>query len=150
LKSYNYNYANSETYRIYSNSTRTTSIKYDSQGDILVDNTNFNLYKTVNIYDIIKEETQKQVEFIYDTRFEEVDGELFDGTRYYEFSHVTYFDIEADEGTILNIGRNENNITTIRIGPTGRYTLSDLDGNVKYIALAAPSFCVINYKCLTT
>jgi hypothetical protein len=149
LEAYNYDYSNSETYRIYNNSTDTAIIKRDNQGNILVDNTNFNLYQTVNIHDIIKEETQKQVELIYKTKFENVNGALTDGTIYYEFSHISYFDIEADEGTVLYIGKDKSTAAVIRIGPTGRYTLDDLDGNVTYIMLIEPQFCVINYKCLT-
>lgn len=74
----------------------------DKQGDTIVDNTTFNLYKTINIYEIIKEETQKQVELIYNTHFElNDDGQLTDGEIYYTFSDIVLLDIEADEGTTL-------------------------------------------------
>jgi hypothetical protein len=124
----------------------------DKQGDIIVDNTTFNLYKTVNIYEIIKEETQKQVELIYNTHFElSSDGRLTDGEIYYTFSDITLFDIEADEGTTILLSSNADgsNPITVKIGPTGRYTLNPLDNMIKYIALESAQFCVINYKCLT-
>ena len=102
--------------------------------------------------DIIKEETQKQVELIYDTKFElNSEGQLTDGEIYYSFSDIILFDIEADEGTTLYISSNADgsNPVTVKIGPTCRYTLNPMDNMIKYIALAEPQFCVINYKCLT-
>lgn len=124
----------------------------DKQGDTIVDNTTFNLYKTINIYEIIKEETQKQVELIYNTHFElNDDGQLTDGEIYYTFSDIVLLDIEADEGTTLLISSSPDgsNPSIIKIGSTGRYTLNPLDNMVKYIALESAQFCVINYKCLT-
>lgn len=154
LKFYNYDYKNSDTYRIFSNvpANMEKFLVRDKQGDIIVDNTTFNLYKTVNIYEIIKEETQKQVELIYNTHFElSSDGRLTDGEIYYTFSDITLFDIEADEGTTILLSSNADgsNPITVKIGPTGRYTLNPLDNMIKYIALESAQFCVINYKCLT-
>lgn len=154
LKFYNYDYKNSDTYRIFSNvpANMEKFLVRDKQGDIIVDNTTFNLYKTVNIYEIIKEETQKQVELIYNTHFElSSDGQLTDGEIYYTFSDITLFDIEADEGTTILLSSNADgsNPITVKIGPTGRYTLNPLDNMIKYIALESAQFCVINYKCLT-
>lgn len=152
LRYYNYDYLNSETFRIFSNNGPEELLVRDSQGDIIIDNTTFNLYKTINIYDIIKEETQKQVELIYDTKFElNSEGQLTDGEIYYSFSDIILFDIEADEGTTLYISPNTDgsNPITVKIGPTCRYTLNPMDNMIKYIALTEPQFCVINYKCLT-
>lgn len=152
LRYYNYDYLNSETFRIFSNNGPEELLVRDSQGDIIIDNTTFNLYKIINIYDIIKEETQKQVELIYDTKFElNSEGQLTDGEIYYSFSDIILFDIEADEGTTLYISSNADgsNPVTVKIGPTCRYTLNPMDNMIKYIALAEPQFCVINYKCLT-
>lgn len=154
LKFYNYDYRNSETYRIFSNVPPNMEkfLVKDKQGDTIVDNTTFNLYKTINIYEIIKEETQKQVELIYNTHFElNDDGQLTDGEIYYTFSDIVLLDIEADEGTTLLISSSPDGSDTsiIKIGSTGRYTLNPLDNMVKYIALESAQFCVINYKCLT-
>ena len=152
LRYYNYDYLNSETFRIFSNNGPEELLVRDSQGDIIIDNTTFNLYKTINIYDIIKEETQKQVELIYGTKFElNSEGQLTDGEIYYSFSDIILFDIEADEGTTLYISSSADgsNPVTVKIGPTCRYTLNPMDNMIKYIALAEPQFCVINYKCLT-
>jgi hypothetical protein len=74
-------------------------VEEDKLGRILVDNTNYNVYKTVNLYDIIEEETRKQVEFIYNIQggFEQdEDGKWTNGIIYYSFSDITSFDIEAD------------------------------------------------------
>lgn len=153
LENYNYNYLASETYRIY-NPNPNKMIIYDSLGRVLVDNTNYNVYKSVNIFDIIKQDTQRQVETIYKTEFAETSkGELTDGSLWYEFGRLTLFDIEADEGTALYIGRLSDGSDAVRmqIGPSGRYVLDLSKDNylVQYIALESPRYCVINYKCLT-
>lgn len=152
LKNYKYYYGPGETpYRIYSDSAEKT----DKLGRILVDNTNYNVYKTVNLYDIIEEETRKQVEFIYNVSGgfkQDENGKWTDGIIYYTFSDITAFDIEADPNTILYIGKQPDGSDkqSVILGPTGRYTLSPMDGMIKYIALQKPQFAVINYKCLTT
>lgn len=152
LKNYKYYYGPGETpYRIYSDSVEKT----DKLGRILVDNTNYNVYKTVNLYDIIEEETRKQVEFIYNVSGgfkQDENGKWTDGIIYYTFSDITAFDIEADPNTILYIGKQPDGSDKepVILGPTGRYTLSPMDGMIKYIALQKPQFAVINYKCLTT
>ena len=152
LKNYKYYYGSGETpYRIYSDSAEKT----DKLGRILVDNTNYNVYKTVNLYDIIEEETRKQVEFIYNVSGgfkQDENGKWTDGIIYYTFSDITAFDIEADPNTILYIGKQPDGSDKqpVILGPTGRYTLSPMDGMIKYIALQKPQFAVINYKCLTT
>lgn len=152
LKNYKYYYGPGETpYRIYSDSAEKT----DKLGRILVDNTNYNVYKTVNLYDIIEEETRKQVEFIYNVSGgfkQDENGKWTDGIIYYTFSDITAFDIEADPNTILHIGKQPDGSDKqpVILGPTGRYTLSPMDGMIKYIALQKPQFAVINYKCLTT
>lgn len=152
LKNYKYYYGPGETpYRIYSDNADKT----DKLGRILVDNTNYNVYKTVNLYDIIEEETRKQVEFIYNVSGgfkQDENGKWTDGIIYYTFSDITAFDIEADPNTILYIGKQPDGSDKqpVILGPTGRYTLSPMDGMIKYIALQKPQFAVINYKCLTT
>ena len=152
LKNYKYYYGPGETpYRIYSDSVEKT----DKLGRILVDNTNYNVYKTVNLYDIIEEETRQQVEFIYNVSGgfkQDENGKWTDGIIYYTFSDITAFDIEADPNTILYIGKQPDGSDKqpVILGPTGRYTLSPMDGMIKYIALQKPQFAVINYKCLTT
>lgn len=152
LKNYKYYYGPGEMpYRIYSDSVEKT----DKLGRILVDNTNYNVYKTVNLYDIIEEETRKQVEFTYNVSGgfkQDENGKWTDGIIYYTFSDITAFDIEADPNTVLYIGKQPDGSDKqpVVLGPTGRYTLSPMDGMIKYIALQKPQFAVINYKCLTT
>ena len=151
LETYDYNYAASSTYRIYNPNPDNTVI-YDAQGNVLVDNTTYNVFKTVNIYEVIKQDAQRQVELIYDTKFTEQEGEyLTDGSIYYLFDDIISFDIEADEGTVLYIGQNGDgsDATIVRIGPTGRYTIDPSENLIRYIALKSSQFCVVNYKCLT-
>lgn len=151
LETYDYNYAASSTYRIY-NPNPDNTIIYDDQGNVLVDNTTYNVFKTVNIYEVIKQDAQKQVELIYDTKFTEQEGDyLTDGSLYYRFDDIIAFDLEADEGTILYIGKatDGSDATIVRIGLTGRYTIDPSENLIRYIALKSPQFCVVNYKCLT-
>ena len=154
LKTYNFDYGPNKTpFRVY-NKYPDRTVVYDSMGNVIIDNTNFNVYKTINLYDIIVEETRKQVEYIYKVSggfHQEEDGRWTDGSIYYSFSDILTFDIEANEGTVLYIGKQPDGSDkkTIIIGPTNRYTLSPMDLMVRYIALARPQFCIINYKCLT-
>ena len=151
LKTYNFEYGpNFAPFRVFNGQPDRTVI-YDNLGRVLVDNTNFNVYKTVNLYEIIKEETRKQVEIIYNVQGgfnQDGSGRWTDGNIYYEFSDLITFDIEADPGTKLYIGRSESDKREIMVGPTGRYVINPADGFLKYIALAKPQFCLINYKCL--
>lgn len=156
LKTYNFDYGPGEVpFRVFNGQPDKTVI-YDNLGRVLVDNTNFNVYKTINIYNIIKEETRMQVESIYNVQggfYQDKNGRWrnSNGSLYYEFSDLILFDIEADPGTKLYIGRQEDGSDKkeIMIGSTGRYVINPADGFIKYIALAKPQFCIINYKCLT-
>ena len=151
LETYDYNYAASSTYRIY-NPNPDNTVTYDAQGNVLVDNTTYNVFRTVNIYEVIKQDAQKQVELIYNTKFTEQEGDyLTDGSIYYRFDDIISFDLEADEGTILYVGKatDGSDAIIVRIGPTGRYTIDPSENLIRYIALKNPQFCVVNYKCLT-
>lgn len=151
---YNYNYGeiNKEPYRVYSNSK--IGIIYDNNGNILIDNTNYNLYKTLNLYEIIKEETRKQVEVIYgitDGFHQDADGQWTSGNIKYNFSGIVAFDIEADPGTNLWIGKEEDGSDAIqvKIGESRRYSLTPMENLIRYIKLEDSAFAIVNYKCLT-
>lgn len=157
LKTYKYNYGPGQPpFRVSSRSADNndkTVIK-DKNGNILIDNTNFNLYKTTNLLDIIKEETRKQIEVIYNIPngfHQDTNGKWTDGKVYYSFTDIILFDIEVDQGTILLVGSKTDgsDARLIKIGPTERYVLNPMDNLVKYIALQEPRFAIINYKCLT-
>ena len=119
---------------------------------VIVDGTNYNLYKTRNLYEIIKEETRKLVEHIYEAKdgfYQDEEGNWTNGEIDYVFSDIISFTIETDPYTELVIGPDEENATSIRLGPTGRYTLSPIDNMVKYIMLPTSQFAIVDYKCLT-
>lgn len=157
---YNYNYGvvNQPPYRVYS--TSNVGVIYDNNGNVVVDNTNYNVYKTLNLYEVIKEETRRQVEVMYgvtDGFYQDETGQWTDGTIQYNFSGIMAFDIEADPGTNLKISKFEDgkDAVTIKIGDQGRYCLAPMteapyDELVKYIVLESPGFVIANYKCLTT
>lgn len=156
LQHYDYNYKDSETFRIYNPYANEETVIRDRLGRIIVDNTNYNVYKDTNIYDIILEETRRQVESTYGVSFiknEEGTYVTPDDSFEYIFGRLMAFDIEADEGTALYIGKNSDGSDAIRvqIGPAGRYkiNLEDNDTIIQYISLAEPRYCVINYQCRT-
>lgn len=155
LRTYNFNYKpNEPPLQVFNGLPDKTIIK-DAKGNIIADNTNFNVFKTVNLYDIIKEDTQRQVELIYKTSgpfVQDENGELTVDNIYYEFSDINFINIEAEPGTELYIsnfsdGRNK---TLVVVGPTGKYNIKPADGLVRFIALRRPAFAIINYKCFTT
>ena len=158
LRTYNYNYDGTELpYRIYNPRPNNNVVEKDGIGRIIVDDTNFNAYKSENLYEIIKDETQRQVESIYNIQggfHQDELGRWTDGTIYYSFSDIIQFDIEADMNTVLWIGHaaDGSDKKKVIIGPTERYTLNPMESMVRYIALDSgrPQYCIINYKCLTS
>lgn len=154
LKTYNFEYGPGKVpLRVY-NRMPDKTVVYDKLGQVLIDNTNFNVYKTKNLMEIIREDVKHQVELIYNVKggfYQDKDGRWTNGSIYYDYSDMTLFDIETDPGTILYIGKYDDgrDKVPITIGPTGRYTLNPMDDLVRYIALEKPRFALINYKCLT-
>lgn len=154
LKTYNFEYGPGKTpLRVY-NRLPDKTVVYDKLGQVLIDNTNFNVYKTKNLLDIIKEDAKHQVELVYNVTggfYQDNDGRWTNGSIYYELSDIVLFDIETDPGTILYLGKYEDGSdkVPITIGPTGRYTLNPMDDLIRYIALSKPRFALVNYKCLT-
>lgn len=152
---YNYNYkeVNISPYRVYSNSN--IGVIYDKKGNKLVDNTNYNVYRSLNLYKIIEEDTRKQVELIYDIPdgfIKDEEGYWTSGKVRYEFSGITDFAIEAEPGTVILIGKQEdgNDAIEIKIGASGKYSLSSVSNMIQFIKLKQPSFALIDYKCITT
>lgn len=155
MEGYNYNYGPGEPpYRVYSNSN--LGIIYDDIGNILVDNTSFNLYKSLNLYNIIEEETRRQVEFIYGIKggfkINPNNGNWEANNMRYSFSGIVSFEIEADPNTVLKIGKKEDgsDAISVKVGPTRKYRLNPIRDFVKYITLESPSYAIIDYRCLTT
>lgn len=143
--------------RVYSDSGGEAGVKRDEFGDVLLDATNMNLYKTLNLYQAIEEETRRQVEKIYkdyvkDHFYKDKEGNWTSGTLGYYFSGIISIDVEAPEGTTLMVGKEPDgsDAVPIKINRTGRYILSPMDNLIRYIALRSPTFAIINYKCLTT
>lgn len=143
-------------YRVY-NPVPDNTVEYDALGRVLVDNTKYNAYRSENLYDIIQEETRRQVEVIYkiqDGFHQDEDGNWTDGSINYVFQNLIEFSIEADAGTILWIGTQADGSDKkrVQVGPTQRYTLNPMENMIHYIALddARPQFCIVDYKCLTS
>lgn len=151
---YNYSYDKySGTYRVYDKNGIATT--YDKYGNVILDDTKYNLYKTLDLYEVIKEDTRKQVEVLYGVEggFQlNQNGEWANGPIRYNFSGITSFDIEASPNTTLRIGKevDGSDAITIKIGASGRYILTPMENLVRYIKLEDAAFAIINYKCLTT
>ena len=125
LTSYNYDYVDSAGYRVYTdeedetNSVRKSHVITDDNGNILFDLTNFNVYRSKNIYDIIAEDARRLVALLYgQENFIEKDGQWTNGDHsiYYSFEGITLFDLETAVGTSILVstrsdGRNSQAIT---------------------------------------
>lgn len=157
LRDYDYLYHLSETYRIYN--PYPEGIIVDRDGHVIVDNTQINLYKSKNIYNIIVEEAKQQVESMDDYRpygkannYDEKELEWYNKQFRFKVDDITSIDIEADTGTILYIGSKPDGSDKIEIaiGPTGRYVLNPAENMISYLAFKNPVYAVINYKCYTT
>lgn len=166
LTQYDYRYnADGKPYRVYNPNYTTdrvvqyvpsTTFKSDSENIayILNDSTNYNVYRTTNIFDVIKEETQKQVEKNYKTVFGD-DG--FSPNRIkYSFGSLTQIDIEADAGTVIEFdGPAAAGPWQVVIGPSNRFILKpqeDQISSIRFVGFngqAHGTYAIINYRCLT-
>lgn len=148
LRQYKYEYnLGVPPWRIYNNPI----LIDDRVGHVIIDSTNYNVWKTINICDIVEEEVRHQVEYIYGQTFSFVDGEWrnYNDTLRYTFERIESIDIEADPGTILEIwvkGKKQD----IIIGPTGRYVISPNITGIDFVAFKTPQYALVNYKCITT
>lgn len=143
-----------ENQRLSSYASDAGMITYDKNGNILMDNTNYNLYNTLNLYKVIEEEVKQNIELMYDIKegfYKNEFGQWTDGIIRYELLGLNSFEIEAPPNTTLKIGRNPDgsDANIIKIGKQGKYRLSPLDGLVRYIAFVEPSFAIVNYRCFT-
>lgn len=116
----------------------------------------YNIYKDRNLLDIIQDDLRNQAAKIYNQpdltwKFDD-EGNWTNGVIYHSLIGIVKFDIEADPGTILMIGKKEDgsDAEPIVIGPTARYILNPMDQLIKYIELKEPQFAIINFKCLTS
>ena len=65
--------------------------------------------------------------------------------KFYFFIGLNYLDIEAQEGTIIEVTNNNDIKEQIVIGPTNYYKFSKFD-NIKGIKILNGSYLIINYK----
>lgn len=156
LRTYDYLYQLSETYRIYN--PYPEGVIVDKDGNVIIDNTKINLYKTKNIYDIIVQEAKAQIEAMEDYKqyghagnYDEEELEWYNKQFRFKVDDITSIDIEADAGTILYVGYKKDGSDKIEvaIGPTGRYVLNLAEDLISYIAFKNPAYAVINYQCKT-
>lgn len=124
---------------------------FDELGRMMYNGTYYEVYKTLNIYEVIQEDIRKQVEQIYKIKnglVEQEDGTWTNNEITYSFIGLTSLDIEADPGTVFLIG-SKDQIEEVQVNKSGRYRLSPMDNLVNYIGLKNAASILINYKALT-
>ena len=141
LLSYNFRYNDIEQYQI-----------PDINGDY--GNINFYLFKSENIFDIVKEKSRFQIEEIYDiengfSNYDKDTDTWDNGTIFYNFTDILSMEIEADQGSVLLLDNNDGSTTQITIGATEKYVLNPSDTLIKGIRFEKPTYAIINYKCAT-
>ena len=141
LLSYNFRYNDIKQYQI-----------PDINGDY--DNINFDLFKSENIFDIVKEKSRFQIEEIYDiengfSNYDKDTDTWDNGTIFYNFTDILSMEIEADQGSVLLLDNNDGSTTQITIGTTEKYVLNPSDTLIKGIRFEKPTYAIINYKCAT-
>lgn len=141
LLSYNFRYNDIEQYQI-----------PDINGDY--GNINFDLFKSENIFDIVKEKSRFQIEEIYDiengfSNYDKDTDTWDNGTIFYNFTDILSMEIEADQGSVLLLDNNDGSTTQITIGATEKYVLNPSDTLIKGIRFEKPTYAIINYKCAT-
>lgn len=153
LRQYKYDYGKGNPpWRIYNDPI----LKDDRVGHVVIDSTNYNVYKTINLYDIIEEEVRHQVEYIYSVTegfsYNEKQKAWLNaaGTIEYAFDQIEAIDIETDPGTIILIGKDVSSAVPVRVNLNGRYVIKPTDGMIKYIAFKDGCYALVNYKCTTT
>lgn len=106
LRNYRYDYLG-DTFRVYNGNADSRFVISDDRNHnmTVIDDTAFNVYRTYDILEVIKQEVQRQVEYDYDTFFTEQDeeGTLNDGSIFYHFGGLNSFTLEADPGTIIYV-----------------------------------------------
>lgn len=143
LKNYDYLYQDISTYRI--PQLNKNNFHYEN---------NFTVFKTENIFDIIKEHSKKEIElnyFIEDgfTNYSPDTDTWDNGIVFYNFLDIEMIEIEADEGTILKIINDQDKEVLVTIGPSEKYILNPSLAMIKGLSFIKPSYAIINYKCST-
>ena len=113
------------------------------------------LYDNISLLDLIKEqskiETEKNKLDSESLNIYKEDLNLYindNNTKAYSFISLLYFDIDALEGTKIQLVGFDNKIQDIIIGPTERYTLNLKENIIKDIKLIDSANILINYKTL--
>ena len=109
------------------------------------------LYKSKNILNIIKEKTKEDVERNEGVTFTEYNEETnewstADHTLYYTFGEIVSIQIEADRGTMMNLGTHEEPETIIMIGGSNKYVLRPSESLINYISFINPTYAIIDFK----
>ena len=113
------------------------------------------LYENISLLDLIKEqskiETEKNQLDSESLNIYKEDLNLYtndNNTKAYSFISLSYFDIDALEGTKIQLVGFDDKLQDIIIGPTERYTLNLKENIIKDIKLIDSANILINYKTL--
>lgn len=146
LQEYNFDY------------TQTTDLKIAESGL-------YSIYRSKDLAAIIKETMKKQIEEQEGrTLTPQLDGSWKDeyGNEYY-FNGIDSVTIESDKGTIIHIGKDENNYETYEIGKnrtiglqegdqirfeSNRIFFKDVLGHANYLCFENSTFAIVDYTYL--
>lgn len=143
LKNYDYLYQELPGYRIPQLNEK--DFKYEN---------NFAVFKTENIFDIIKSYSKKEIEINYGitegfNNYTPSTDTWDDGIVFYNFLDIEMIEIEADEGSQLKLTTNLGQEIIVTIGPSEKYVLNPSINMIKGLSFVKPTYAIINYKCST-
>lgn len=125
---------------------------------VLVDTTNYEVYKSLDLNEIIKEQARKEMEELYNIKFEKINDvwqtqtQKGKPTYRFFFSGISTLTIEANENTKLSISKHTDgsNSTLVNVGHQRRYRLKSMDNLIRYLKFEAPAYAIVNYKIQAT
>lgn len=145
LNNYNYQYENSEGYEVFDNN--------NSQSN------NFRIYKTKDIFEVVKETVRHQVEENSNVVFDRYNTETGEwrstvSNIYYNFQGLTGLTIETDRATKLNLSIYDETGSKAPfkdkyLNTTGKYRLKEINNNViAGIEVDKPAYLIIDYSAI--
>lgn len=114
-------------------------------------NASYNVYRTENLLDIIKQKAKEQITKIYSAQWTS-ESSMISSNYYwnYDFLDVLAIEIEANPGTVLLLNQEDAQTkVSVIIGPTGKYTVNPAEKKIETISFEDPTYALVNYKVLT-
>lgn len=147
LKNYYFNHQTLDRYQL------PNGVLMSQKGDAVCDYQNYyDVYRTNNIFEIIKEKSRFQIEnrYLEKLTLKDKDTDTWSNSSMdYNFNDILSLEIEADKDTMMLLINNENRVAPIVIGATEKYVLHPSAEMIKGLYFVNPTYAIINYKCST-